>query len=259
MSDIPQIETILDNSDRWRPWTMDELSSTAIKDIGSVKTKAKAQNSVQKSVNSDTSKDPSYEEAKQTGYKAGLSEGLNDGHKKGFEAGKKEGYQQGLKEGREEAKKELDHQVGSALAPLSPLVSRFEEAIALLDSTISNELVELALAIGCQLARDRLDEEPELMLEIVRELLYMEPSMDSKPRLWLHPDDLSLVQQHLGNEFEASGWKLQPDKNMSRGGCKLTSDHEECDATWETRCQAILAQVRHRSVSESGIEWDEAL
>ncbi|HEB28042.1 MAG TPA: flagellar assembly protein FliH [Porticoccus sp.] len=255
MSDIPQIETILDNSDRWRPWTMDELSSTAIKNIGSVKTKLKAQ----RGVNSDTVNDPTYEEAKKTGYNAGLKEGINDGHKKGFLAGKKEGYQQGLKEGRAEAKKELDHQVGNTLAPLSPLVSRFEEAIALLDSTISNELVELALAIGCQLARDRLDEKPELMLEIVRELLYMEPSMDSKPRLWLHPDDLSLVQQHLGGEFEAAGWRLQPDKNMSRGGCKLTSDHEECDATWETRCQAILAQVRHRSVSQPGIEWDEAL
>lgn len=259
MSDIPQIDTIVDNSDRWRSWTMDELSSTEVKDIGSVKTKAKAQSSAQKSVDSDTEKDPTYEEAKQAGYKVGLSEGRSDGHKKGFEAAKKAGYQQGLKEGREEAKKELDHQVGSTLAPLSPLVSRFEEAIALLDSTISNELVELALAIGCQLARDRLDEEPELMLEIVRELLYMEPSIHSKPRLWLHPDDLSLVQQHLGDEFEAASWKLQPDKNMSRGGCKLTSDNEECDATWETRCQAILAQVRHRNVSGSGIEWEEAL
>jgi flagellar assembly protein FliH len=254
MSDTPQTDTALENKDCWSPWTMGELSSVPQAPVNTT-----AQGNNKTTATAESNNNAAFEKAKRDGYNAGLKEGRNEGHTKGFEAGKKEGYKQGLKEGRVEAKKELDHQVGSALAPLSPLVSRFEEAIALLDSTISNELVELALAIGCQLARDRLDEEPELMLEIVRELLYMEPSMDSKPRLWLHPDDLSLVQQHLGDEFEAAGWKLQPDKNMSRGGCKLTSDNQECDATWETRCQAILAQVRHRSISGSGIEWDEAL
>ncbi|MEH6466718.1 MAG: flagellar assembly protein FliH [Porticoccus sp.] len=261
MSDLPQIETILEDSDRWRPWAMDELSSTTNKVTDSDKTKSTAQNRAQKSVDTDISKDPAYEEAKQAGYKAGMREGRNDGHKKGFETGKKEGYSQGLEEGLEEGRKEaateLNNQLSTTLAPLSLLVSHFEEAIALLDSTISAELVELALAIGCQLARERLDVEPELMLDIVRDLLHMDPSLDSKPRLWLHPEDLSLVQQQLGDELEAAGWKLQPDKHMSRGGCKLTSANEECDATWETRCQAILAQVRHRRISGMDSDWED--
>jgi flagellar assembly protein FliH len=257
MSDIPQSDTDVENKDRWSPWTMGELSLASKKNIAPANTTAPDKNKTTASPESINK--IAFDKAKRDGYNAGLKEGRNAGHTKGIEAGKTEGYQQGLQQGRAEAKKELDHQIGTALAPISPLVSRFEDAIASLDDTIANELVELALAIGCQLARARLDEEPELMLEIVRELLYMDPSMDSKPRLWLHPDDLSLVQHHLGNEFEAAGWKLQPDKNMSRGGCKLTSANEECDATWETRCQAILAQVRHRSASGSGIEWEEAL
>ncbi|MFD2437126.1 FliH/SctL family protein [Modicisalibacter luteus] len=80
----------------------------------------------------------------------------------------------------------------------------------------------------------------------MRELLHAEPALSGRPRLWLHPADLTLVKGHLGAEFEAAGWQLQPDDTISRGGCRATSSSGELDATLESRWESITQQVRRR-------------
>jgi flagellar assembly protein FliH len=132
------------------------------------------------------------------------------------------------------------------VAPLQPLAARFAQALDNLDGEIIDGLVNLALATGRQLARDRLDAAPEIILDIVRELLHNEPSLSGKPRLWLHPEDLNIVREHLGGEFAAAGWTLQPDDQITRGGCRVSSPSGELDATWESRWRAIRGQIRRR-------------
>lgn len=174
------------------------------------------------------------QEAREAGYQAG------------FEAGRSEGLAQGLEEGREEAQRELMQQIEATLAPLKPLAEQFSSALAQLDEEIANDLVELALSTGHQLAGEALKARPRQVLELVKALLHTEPPLVGQQRLWLHPQDLLLVEEHLGNELAAAGWKLQPDAQLSRGGCRVTSANGELDATWESRWQAVKAQVRKR-------------
>lgn len=234
MSNIQQSQSLTSDPDHWLTWQMSKLPLAMNGGPSGL---------VQQTVTSgDVTDAPFALSSNRHSYEAGVSAG----HKVGFEIGRPEGYQKGLEEGRAVGKKELADKTNGILAPLASMVSNFEEALSLLDSDIGAELVELALAIGNQLARDRLDEQPELVLDVVRELLHMEPSLHTRPRLVLHPLDLDLVAQHLGSEFDTAGWKLLPDPQMTRGGCRLTSSNEEYDATWETRCKAIISQVRHR-------------
>ena len=59
------------------------------------------------------------------------------------------------------------------------------------------------------------------------------------------------MNEYLGKELKAAGWALQPDDQVSRGGCRVTSATGELDATWESRWQAVRQQVRGRhSASE---------
>ncbi|MFY0989091.1 flagellar assembly protein FliH [Halomonas sp. C05BenzN] len=177
-------------------------------------------------------------------------EAREQGHREGFEAGQAEGHAQGLakglEEGREQARQAFEREAREALAPLQPLAEQFGEALARLDEEVAGELVELALATGRQLAGEALKARPRQVLEIVRALLHTEPAMAGKPRLWLHPLDHKLVEQHLGRELEAAGWALQPDDQLSRGGCRVTSASGELDATWESRWAAVKRQVRRR-------------
>ncbi|WP_111414103.1 flagellar assembly protein FliH [Billgrantia lactosivorans] len=175
-----------------------------------------------------------------------MQEAREEGYRAGFETGRSEGHAQGLKEGREEAERELEQRTRELVTPLKPLAEQFADALAKLDEEIATDLVELALATGHQLAGEALKARPRQVLELVKALLHTEPPLVGQQRLWLHPQDHKLVEEHLGSELAAAGWKLQPDAQLTRGGCRVTSANGELDATWESRWQAVKAQVRRR-------------
>lgn len=182
----------------------------------------------------------------------------DQGHREGRDAGHKEGYAQGLEEGRAAARAELEAEITETLKPLRSLATQFSEALSRIDDELANELVSLALATGRQMAAEALEASPEHVADLVRALLHSEPVMHGHPRLWLHPDDFQLVSQSLGQELDAAGWALQPDDQISRGGCRVTSESGELDATWESRWETVCQQVRRRrSSSEKAAEAQE--
>lgn len=220
----------------WRRWEMDELSTPE-------RERGQRERSRQEAIRQQLFKrnaelEALREKARQEAYEAA--------YKEGFEEGRQAGYEQGLEEGRTAGEQELQRQTQQALAPLLPLAERYREALDTLDADMAEGLVDLALATGRRLAGEALDAHPEIVLDIVRELLHAEPALSGRPRLWLHPADLTLVKGHLGAEFEAAGWQLQPDDTISRGGCRATSASGELDATLESRWESITQQVRRR-------------
>lgn len=179
-------------------------------------------------------------------------EAYEEGLRQGREAGHAEGLARGLEEGRRQAEDEHQRRLEETVAPLVPLARHFGEAIEALDDAVADDLVELALVTGRQLAGEALKARPRQVLELVRALLHTEPPLVGQQRLWLHPLDHRLVTKTLGEELEAAGWTLQPDDQLSRGGCRVTSASGELDATWESRWQAIQDQVRKRRPARQG-------
>ena len=225
--------------DQWRTWQMDELQDRAPIPEGATPADLERQARIRRRAQEHQA---ALEAERQRVREAAREEG----YREGFETGHREGHAAGLKEGREQGDAELRKRTQEVVAPLVPLASRFGEAIAQLDDEIADALVNLALATGRQLAGDALKASPEQILEIVRELIHVEPALSGKPRLWLHPDDQVLVEAQLGQELESAGWRLQPDDQLSRGGCRVTSQSGELDASWESRFEAIANQIRHR-------------
>ncbi|WP_136255270.1 flagellar assembly protein FliH [Onishia niordana] len=234
---------------QWRTWQMDELREQARSSSGVSSAELERQARIRQRAQE-------HQAALEAEHQRVRQQAQEEGYREGFEAGRKEGNAQGLKEGRAQGEEELRKQTREVIAPLAPLASRFGEAIAQLDEEIADALVNLALATGRQLAGDALKASPEQILEIVRELIHVEPALSGKPRLWLHPDDLPLVEEQLGNELESAGWKLQPDDQLSRGGCRVTSQSGELDASWETRFEAIAEQIRHRLPGHSASQQE---
>ena len=220
----------------WRRWRMGELDSA--RDPGAARPAA---------VDAEQRKAFQHQAELQALRNEAREEARREGHREGFEAGRQEGHAQGLEEGRRAGEHETARQRREALAPLAALVDEFRLALADLDHAIAEDLVDLALATGRQLAGDALREEPAEILNLVRTLIHEEPALNGKTRLWLHPDDLALVEQELHAEFHAAGWKLHPDDQLSRGGCRVTSPSGELDATLESRWENLAARVRRRS------------
>lgn len=241
-----------DRHGEWRRWQMDELvtpaSDTSQQNASGPtahqrKVEAAQRAAAEARAREEKQRQEVYEQLRQAAEEEGYQAGLKRGHE--------EGLTKGLSEGRDQAAEELKEQIRQTVAPLGSLAKQFSDALERLDDTIAHDLAELALATGKQLAGDALTEHPEHILSIVRELLHTEPPLVGKQRLWLNPNDHTLVEEHLGGELEAAGWVLQPDDQLARGGCRVTSAQGELDATFESRWQNINAQLRKRHSSNA--------
>ncbi|SDN37898.1 flagellar assembly protein FliH [Vreelandella arcis] len=248
MSESPQF----DRHHQWRRWQMDELIHSASPGSNDAPTESSAHqrkiDAAQKAAKQAKLREA---QARQEEYDKLRQQAEEDGYQAGLARGHEEGLAKGLEEGRQQAQQELTQQTKETLAPLEALAKQFSDALTQLDDNIAHDLVELATATGKQLAAEALHETPERILSLVRELLHTEPPLVGQQRLWLNPDDHTLVAEHLGSELEAANWTLQPDDQLARGGCRVTSAQGELDATFESRWQAVKAQARKRPSSSS--------
>ncbi|MDX1705757.1 flagellar assembly protein FliH [Pseudidiomarina sp.] len=219
------------NDGNWQSWSMQPLGrKLAASAVNETDQPAEFQ------VNSELHK--LCNEARAAAYQEGLKSGQEEGYA--------QGYEKGLEEGRVAADKELKETLAQTLTPLGSLIGEVDRALHQLDDNVSEQLVQLALAVGRQLAGEALDAQPEAVLTLVREMLHAEPMLTEKPVLILHPEDLKLVAEQLENEVATVGWKLRPDERLQRGGCRLISATGELDASQETRWQRIIQQLRGR-------------
>ncbi|MCL5425159.1 MAG: flagellar assembly protein FliH [Gammaproteobacteria bacterium] len=232
----------------WRRWKMDELATSSSHSSDS-NVPTVQQRKVQAAQRAAELAREREESERQELHKRIRQQAEEEGYKAGFEKGQQEGFIKGLDDGNAQAKEELKEHIRLSVTPLNTLAKQFSDALERIDDTIAHDLVELALATGKQLASDALQETPEQILAVVRELLHTEPPLVGQQRLWLNPNDHALVEEHLGNELRAANWKLQPDDQLARGGCRITSAQGEIDATFESRWHTIQAQSRKRGVN----------
>lgn len=174
-----------------------------------------------------------------------------EGRQQGYEAGYAEGYELGLNEGRKDGTAETEQQRKVLLAPLEDLARNFSDALSSMDGEIAEDIARLALHVGRHLADEALKAEPHQVCELVRTLLREEPATTDRTRLWLHPEDLPLVQTDLGSELNSAGWRLEQDPRLTRGGCRVTTSSGELDASRETRWQEVLKRVQSSTPGEN--------
>lgn len=241
-----------DRHGNWRRWQMDELGSSRESSVQPATAMSSAhQRKVLAAQKAAEQAHQREQQERQALYERLRREAEEAGYQAGLEKGYAEGMEKGLEEGRIQARDELKEQTRQTVAPLKSLAKQFSDALERIDETVAHDLVELALATGRQLAGVALQETPEQILTIVRELLHTEPPLVGQQRLWLNPEDHAVVEAHLGNELSAANWKLQPDDQLARGGCRVTSAQGELDATFESRWQTIQAQARKRHSSST--------
>lgn len=167
----------------------------------------------------------------------------------GFAAGHSDGFVQGQREGLEAAAAQCQSQVERLQAILRCLAAPLES----LDEEVERSLAALAVAIARQVVRGDLTIRPEQILLLVRETIDALPIAVRNVRLHLHPDDLALVRESLGEEIENAQWVMREDATVDRGGCRVESDSSRIDASVEHRLACVIAQVL------DGEETDAAL
>lgn len=170
-------------------------------------------------------------QAHEQGYNAGLAEG----RQQGFEQGRQEGYAKGMEQGLQEARQ----QQAPHHARMQQLVSEFQYTLDALDSVIASRLMQMALEAARQVVGQMTGVDNNALIKQIQTLLQQEPLFSGKPQLRVHPDDLQRVEEMLGATLSLHGWRLRGDPTLHPGGCKVSADEGDLDASVATRWQEL--------------------
>lgn len=148
---------------------------------------------------------------------------------------RREGFEEGLAAGQAEVASRVDR--------LDSLLHALHKPFEDLDDSVETQLVELSVAIVKQLFRREVKIDPKQIIGVAREAIKVLPIANRNVQLHLHPDDAELVRQALSPADGDVSWSLVEDPLITRGGCRVTSDASQIDATAEARIHKVLATV----------------
>jgi len=152
------------------------------------------------------------------------------------------GYEAGLARARAETVPALE-ELAARVRRLDSVLQLLAQPLRALDDQVEQQLLELAFAVGKQLARRELAAAPAQILAILRECLEQLPLAARDVRVHLHPEDAAIVRERLAAPAEERAWSLIEDPTLARGGCLVRSDTSQIDARFESRVNAVLASA----------------
>ncbi len=150
-----------------------------------------------------------------------------------------EAWQKGHKDGTEAGAKAVTERVERLDLLLKALSRPFDQ----LDEMVEKQLVELSMAVVRQLFRREIRIEPTHIIGVVREAIQLLPIASRHVQLHLHPEDAAIVREALTPADAEPAWAIVEDPLITRGGCNVTTDNSQIDATAESRLQAVINSI----------------
>ncbi len=158
-----------------------------------------------------------------------------EARKKGQEEGHQSGYQAGYTSG------EAD--VADKSAQFAALINALEYPFEQLDKQVEQELMQLVVTLAQQLVRREIRLEPGEIIGVIRESMALLPANKRRVSIDLHPEDAALVRETLMAGESDNNWRLVEDPLITRGGCRISTDVSQLDATLEARLASLAATM----------------
>ncbi|KFX07937.1 flagellar assembly protein H [Pectobacterium betavasculorum] len=157
--------------------------------------------------------------------------GFSQGHQQGYDAG----YQEGLAKGQQQGLQDSLQQQQPIIEQMQQMVTEFQQSLDTLDSVIPARLMQLALTAAKQILGQPPVCDGNALLGEIQQLIQQEPMFSGKTQLRVHPSDLERVEQYLGPTLSLHGWRLLADSQLHPGGCKVSAEEGDLDASLATR------------------------
>lgn len=168
-------------------------------------------------------------------------EGRERGYQEGYQQGASAGEGKGLKLGEHKAYEETKAELEEKMQHLNNLVKALHEPVEQQDSALEHQLVEMAIQFAKHLINKELSVDPSSLFKLVERAVASLPAGSDHLRLYLHPDDLELVQEAFANHGHQ--WRFFTDDTLSRGGCRVESEQSLVDFSIEKRLTQMLQEV----------------
>lgn len=152
----------------------------------------------------------------------------------------KDAYDEAWEKGFAEGEAKGQFAVAQRAARYDELLQSLSRPFEQMDDSVEKQLVELSIALVKQLFRREIKIEPDHVIGVVREAIRLLPIASNNVQVHLHPDDAALVRETLPPAEGEPAWSIVEDPLISHGGCNVTTENSQVDATTEARLQTVL-------------------
>lgn len=164
-----------------------------------------------------------------------LAENKEKGYEQGYQDGKELGFQAGKKEGIQE--------VNTQLEVLESIVNKTKKELELTVNKLSDDVINLALSIASRIINANLKLKPELINNIVQELL--DNMVDiQKVVIKVSPELIAYLEQSkLHERYANQNLKFLADENLNLGDCIVESELGGRDGTLASKLKLIESEL----------------
>lgn len=178
---------------------------------------------------------------------------LEEYRKAGYDDGHTNGYAEGVRTAREIAARESRQALDALSEPLSTLIGTVEALHEEHETASRNEIAGLVEQVARQVIRAELELRPEQILAFVDEAIASLPKPSGKLAVRMHPAEYQRVLAAAPKQ--AKSWRLEPDKQLEPGECRVSVDGRELDAGCAQRLTICMEQIHaqiHVRATEPG-------
>lgn len=199
--------------------------------------------------------DVPYQGKLSSGMSAGeLQEIFESAEREGFEQGRQAGYEKGLAEGyaagQEQGAMEKRQELAAEQQRFQHLADALLQPIEEQDAELEQLLLDTICTLTRSLVHRELLTDSSHILPLVQEAVAALPQGAKNLRLYLHPDDLAVVETYA--EEQQLDWQFFADAALLPGGCRVESRDSRVDYSVANRLkQQLEAFVNHQLSSES--------
>ena len=145
------------------------------------------------------------------------------------------GYAEGVSSGSEEAQRRIER--------LDQLLRALARPFDDLDDAVEKQLVELSMTVVRQLFRREIRIDPTHVIGVVRQAVQCLPMASRSVQVHLHPEDAALIRESLTPAEGEPAWSVVEDPLMARGGCRISTENANIDASTETRLNELINSI----------------
>ena len=162
--------------------------------------------------------------------------------KKAHDEAYAEGHAAGLAAAKAQMQPSID-KLRAQVAQIQSVIDKLARPLDEMDAEVTEQLARLAMSIAKQVVRRELRTDPAQIIAVMRETVALLPASARQVCVYLHPEDATLIREHLAAPGGDRAWSIAEDPMLSRGGCRVTTDTAQIDARVETRIASIASAM----------------
>jgi len=188
------------------------------------------------------------DEGYQEGFQKGRLEGIAEGRREGMEQGQREGHEKGLQQGQTKGRREFDDRI----ARVDELMTHLAHAINEQDYILEQALLNLVIAVARPVIDRELSLDSRHILNVVRQALAALPPSRDNVRIFVNPADVAMLNE--ARERTGDAWRVFPDEQLAKGGCRIETDQSLVDYTVERRFALMVEQLLDKQLCDNGVQ-----